>query len=49
MPNYPVKDYDDTTRRPIEWWETTGGEGPKTYATATWVYFQTVVELEEPE
>lgn len=47
MPKYPVKDYDDTTSRPIEWWETIGEEGPKPYATATWVYFQTVVELEE--
>ena len=49
MPNYPAKDYDDTTRRPIEWWETIEGEGPKPYSTAAWTYFQAVVELEEPD
>jgi hypothetical protein len=49
MSSHHTKDYDDTTRRPIEWWGTIDGEGPKPYATATWAYFQTVVEVDEAE
>lgn len=41
------RDYDDTTRRPAEWWDAVGGDGPEPYATAAWTYFQTVEEVEE--
>jgi len=48
MPDHS-RDYDDTTRWPQEWWNSLEGEGPKPYATASWTYFQEVIEAEEAD
>lgn len=37
-------DPDDTTARPISWWQEVGGEGPKPYESAAWTFTTLFVE-----